>query len=371
MRADAPIPALDPTPSPGPPALFHALWLLTFLLHLLFVNAVLGGALLGAVASWAGSAQRRTALFFAELNSWAISLAITFGIAPLLFLQVLHGRFFYTATILVAWGWLSMVAILTVAYYLNYAVKARLRAGRDAPVLYTLEALLLLAVAAIQVAVHLLTVQPGRWGEVSRQAWSALSDPSFVPRALHFVLAAVSMAGVLLARQMAKRSSAGEDADLLRPAASFGVKAALLATLLQLVDGFWLLLSLPQGVLKGLMRGGAGTMVPLTLGVVAGLALLVLLSQVRDPFADAKKVRHALELLLGAVILMTVTRHQVRGITLAFSGAQGEPAVAPQWGAFALFAGSLVLCAGLTAFAVVRSVKDRPGPGSGPGNEAA
>jgi len=363
VGADAPIPALDPIPIPGPPALLHALWLLTFLLHLLCVNAVLGGSLLGAVASWAGGAQKKTALFFAELNSWAISLAITFGIAPLLFLQVLHGRFFYTATILVAWGWLSMVAFLTVAYYLNYAVKARLRSGGDAPVLYTLEALLLLAVAAIQVAVHLLTVQPGRWAEVSRHAWSALTDPSFLPRLLHFVLAAVSMAGLLLARQMVKKGAAGEDVEPLRPLASFGVRAALFATFLQLVDGCWLLLALPQDVLRGLMRGGAATMVPLTLSILAGLGLLVLLSQVRDPFAEGKKVRHALELLLGAVILMTVTRHQVRGIYLALAGAQGEPAVSPQWGAFAFFAGCLVLCAGLTIFAVVRSVKDRPGPG--------
>ena len=44
-----------------------------------------------------------------EVNSWAISFAITFGIAPLLFIQVLFGRFFYTATVLVAWAWLGML----------------------------------------------------------------------------------------------------------------------------------------------------------------------------------------------------------------------------------------------------------------------
>ena len=113
------------------------------------------------------------------------------------------------------------------------------------------------------------------------------------------------------------------------------------------------------------MRGGAATMVPLTLSILAGLGLLVLLAQVRDPLADGKKVRHALELLLGAVILMTVTRHQVRGLYLALAGGAGEPAVSPQWGAFALFLGSLVLCVGLAVYAVVRSLRDRPVDGEG------
>lgn len=362
-QSDAPIPALDPAPLPGPPWLFHVLWVVTFLLHLLFVNAVLGGALLGAAASWAGEKQRRTASFFAELNSWAISLAITFGIAPLLFMQVLYGRFFYTATVLVAWGWLSMLGLLTVAYYLNYVVKARLRAGGSAPVLYTVEALLFVAIAAIQVAVNLLHMQPGRWAEVSRQAWGVLSDPAFLPRTLHFVLAAVSVAGLVLARWMLRRAAAGEPAEALRSPAAFGVKAALWATVLQVVDGFWLLLALPQPVMKGLMRGGAATMVPLTLSILAGLGLLVVLSQVRDPLEDGKKVRHALEMVLGAVILMVVTRHQVRSLYLAVAGPQPQPAVATQWGAFALFLACFLLCLGLSAWAVVRAMKDRPGPG--------
>ncbi len=48
------IPALDPAPLPGPPWLFHVLWVLTFLIHLLFVNTVLGGSLLAALAGLAG-----------------------------------------------------------------------------------------------------------------------------------------------------------------------------------------------------------------------------------------------------------------------------------------------------------------------------
>ncbi len=46
-----------------------------------------------------------------------VALGINFGIVPLLFLQVGYFSFFYAATILTAWFWLSIVAILIPAYY--------------------------------------------------------------------------------------------------------------------------------------------------------------------------------------------------------------------------------------------------------------
>ncbi len=353
------VPALDPAPIPGPAWLFHVLWVAMFVIHLLFVNTVLGGTLLAAAASFAGKRLRPAAVLFVEMNSWTISLAITFGIAPLLFLQVLYGRFFYSATILVARGWLGMLVLLTVAYYLNYAVKARLRGGGDAPALLAVEALLFLAIAAIQVAVHLLSVQPGLWDAASRSGFAILFDPSFAPRFLHFVLAAVSLAGALAMRQGIRAAEAGRDrtaADLL---ARFGQKAALLATFLQLVDGLWLLLSLPRPVLLGFMKGGGKTMGPLTLAILLGLGLLVLLAQLSDPLSAPKKTRHVTELILGAILLMVVTRHQVRGLYLAASGVTGLPVEAPQWGMFLAFLGTFVLCAALAVYACVRAWKDR------------
>lgn len=354
------IPALDPAPIPGPPWLFHGLWVLTFLLHLLFMNAVLGGTLLAAAAQFAGKKFRPVAVLFSDLNSWTISLAVTFGIAPLLFMQVLYGRFFYTATVLVAWGWFGMLVLLTLAYYLNYIVKARFRAGADAPVLLSIEALIFLAIAGIQVAVHLLQVQPGKWDAASRDAWFILSDPTYLPRFLHFVLAGVSLAGALALRQGIKKAESGGDRVEADAMATLGIRAALAATVLQMADGIWLMMSLPGPVLLGLMRGGAATLVPLTLSILLGLGLLVLLAQISGPLGQAKKARHVSELILGAILLMTVTRHQVRGLYLSVSGATGQPVVSPQWGIFFIFVLALVLCLGLLVFAGLKALKDRP-----------
>ena len=357
------IPALDPAPLPGPQWLFHVLWVVTFLIHLTFVNTVLGGSLLAALAGFTRSGRREIQTTFVEINSWAISLAITFGIAPLLFMQVLFGRFFYTATILVAWAWLGMLVVLTVAYYLNYVAKFRLRAGKGAAGVLVVEALGFLVIAAIQVTVNLLHLQPARWEQVAANSMAALSDPTFVPRFLHFVLAAVAMAGALLAWVAVRRAGNGGEPAALGGMARFGVRAALIATLLQLVDGFWLLLALPEGVLRALMRGGPVTMVPLGLGILAGVLLLLVLAQISDPLAQPAKVRRVAELIIGAMVFMVLTRHQLRDIYLAPSRGDEHVAVAPQWGVLAMFLVVFVVCVGLTIYAVVRAVKDRPGPG--------
>lgn len=360
-----PIPAPSPLPVPGPPGLFHVLWIATFLVHMLFVNLVLGGSTLGTLALFVGPAGRREriAAFFTEVNGWAVSLAITFGVAPLLFLQVLYGRFFYTATVLVAWGWLGMLVLLTAGYYLTYIAKYRFRAGKGALLPLAASAVLFLCVAATQVTVHLLTVSPGRWSGVAASAWSAIGDRTFLPRFLHFVFAAVSTAGLLLAWKSVRRPPAEGERAAASADAMFGIRATLVATVVQLLDGFWLLGFLPTPVLKSFMKGGAATLVPLTIGIAAGLGLLVALAGVTDPFAQRSRVRHGLELLLGAILLMLVTRHQVRDLYLAAARAGERTEVVPQWGAFGVFLACFVVCLGLTVWIVVKAVRDRPGPG--------
>ena len=365
MPAEMPLPALDPMPVPGPPWLFHALWLVTFAVHVVGVNVVLGASILGTLASFDRDRAfgRPVARLLAEINTWAISLTITFGIAPLLFLQVLYGRLFYSATVILAPAWLGLLLLLMAAYYLTYSAKHRLRAGKRAALPFALSALLFLAVAAIQVVVHLLSVQPARWEAALANPWTALADRAVLPRFLHFTLAGVTLGGILLAWLAVRRPPAEHGRAEASARASFGVKVALLATVLQLVVGLWLTISVPREVLLGMMRGGAATMAPFTIGIAAGFGLLVFLARVRDPFADRSSVRHALELFGLAMLPMLVTRHQLRELYVAAAGASERPATAAQWGVFALFLASFLLCAALCVLALVRSAKDRPGPG--------
>jgi hypothetical protein len=358
VRADL-IPALDPSPVPGPPALLVVLWIATFFLHLLCVNAALGGAIFAALlpASLSGAPRRAVTLFFAEINSWALSLAITFAIAPLLFLQILYGRFFYTASVLIAPVWLGLLVFLTLGYYLNWIAKFRLKAGKDATGLLAASALLYLAIAAIQTSVHLISVQPSLWSVFLARPALVLRDPTFLPRFLHFVIAAVTMAAVLPA---AFPKALGETAPV---AARFGLFVALVLTGGQFAVGLWLLGVLPTAVIKGLMTGGLAKMAPLGLGIFIGLALLGLLVKAVGAPGNVRLARVVLGHFAAAALFMIVTRHQVRDLYLAAARANERLVVAPQWDVLALFFVVFVLCAGLSVWALVRAATDRPGPG--------
>lgn len=355
------IPQVDPAPLPGPPWVFHTLWLVTFFLHVLAVNTVLGGSLLAVGAGGAGAGRLSLRRLLVGMNSWAISGAITLGIAPLLFMQVLLGRFFYSATILWAWPWFSLLGLLTVGYYLNYLAKRALAAGREPTGLLAIEAACFVGVALLQVTVHLLHMQPGRWEAVAASGWAALADPTFVPRLLHFLLAAVGVTALVVALWAARWSR--EPEPVRKDIARFGVRVGLAAAVLQVLDGVWLLLAVPREVLRAFMRGGGATTVPLALGILLALGLVGVLAVARDPLGRPRLVRHALELAVAAVAVMVLTRHQLRDLYLAAARADEVMAVQPQWGVFALFLLTFLVCAGLTVWALWRAATDRPAPG--------
>jgi hypothetical protein len=353
------IPALDPAPIPGPPALLLVLWIVTFFLHLLAVNAAVGGSLfpLFLPPSMPGAARRAVARFFAEINSWALSLAITFAVAPLLFMQVLYGRFFYTASVLVAPAWLGLLLMLMLAYYLNWIAKFRLRAGKDASPALAISATLSLVIAAIQTSVHLASIQPLLWSALASHPSLVVGDATFVPRLMHFVLAAVSMAAVLPA------AFPGTLAEEAPGAARFGLFTALVLTGAQFAAGLWLLLALPRVVLSGLMTGGLARVAPLGLAVLTGVALLGLLVRAVGAPDNVRLARVVLVHFGAAALFMVVTRHQVRDLYLAGARATERLAVAPQWSVLVLFLAVFVLCAGLSVWALFRAATDRPGPG--------
>lgn len=122
------IPALDAAGLPGPPWLFHGLLVFTFFLHLIFMNLTLGGTIMAFVSHLRarGRVDDPSGVLAARLtavNTYAISLAITTGVAPLLFVQVLYQQYFYSGTILLGWIWFGMLVLLMIGYYAAYLHK--------------------------------------------------------------------------------------------------------------------------------------------------------------------------------------------------------------------------------------------------------
>lgn len=364
------IPAVDAAGLPGPVWLFHVLLVFTFFLHLVFMNLTLGGTLLAAIAHWrsGGRAEdHRGALSrrLMAINNYGISLTITTGIAPLLFIQLIYQQFFYSATILLAPVWFAMLVLLTVGYYAAYLYKFRGAPARGAGggLWLAVSAAMFLLIAMIHVAVHLVHAQPERWAELAEGSWNVLADPTYWPRLLHFVLAGIAFAALVCAWWAVRRARQGVDVETNTSIARWTWKWALWTTALQVVDGFVLLALLPRPVLSGVMTGGPATLAPLAVSILVGIGLLMMLANSANPVEKPDLVTGTLAAMTLAIAVMSITRHQVRSLYLAPSSSGFEFTVAPQWGNFALFA--ILLVAGLATVAfMVRRVLASPASGA-------
>ncbi len=338
------IPLADPLPQPAPPALLWALLQLTFLLHLVAMNVVLGGTLLALhwrFSRRAEGAPQRAALlaFFAKALPVAVAATVTLGVAPLLFVQVLYGRLFFTSSILMAWFWLAIVPLVILAYYGAYLLAFRGEALGRARGVAGLVMLLFAVVAFLQVSNATRSIRPDTFVDAYRASGRGLTlnlgDPTLWPRYLHVLLGAVAVAALGAALYGVLRRARDPqlgDWAIRRGTTVFGV-----ATAANVFVGMLFLLALPRTVLIRLVGGDAWAMTLLALGILlsiaaAGLALLALGAK------DAVRATWAqLWLLAATLVVMVLLRDQVRLIALRDAGFEHPGRVATQWGPLVVF----------------------------------
>lgn len=222
MFSTPPLPRPEPIPLPAPAWLLQALLLLTFVLHLLPMAVALGGSALAVIAeligrrrpAYAGLANQITGLL-----PLAMPMAITMGVAPLLFVQLLYGTFFYPSTVIIGWPWLSVVALILLAYTGMYA--AAWTGRRLLPWRVWIMAgvaLMIGAVAYIFTREMTLMLEPGTWMRLYAADPAGLSLPPGglepLPRFLHALAAAFALAGGALALYgAAQGAGAGPQAE--------------------------------------------------------------------------------------------------------------------------------------------------------------
>lgn len=96
-----------------------ALYIATLALHAAFIGYVVAGTGFALVRK-----DDPIAALVRDRLPFMLGCGITAGVAPLLFLQLLHQRRFYTANLLLGPRWMAVVPALVVGFYALYAVKA-------------------------------------------------------------------------------------------------------------------------------------------------------------------------------------------------------------------------------------------------------
>ena len=309
-----------PLPLPAPFWLLEALLLISFALHILFVNLMLGGSLAVVLTEVLGLRNRdwdRISRAIAATITVNKSLAVVLGVAPLLTISVLYTLPFYSANVLTGHVWILIVPLVTGAFLLGYAHKyswEQLAHLKGVHLSLALGAAgLFLFVPLIFLANINLMLYPEHWRGIA-SFWEALTLANVLPRYFHFLAASAALVGLFLARYFDREHYfAGLGLEGMTRSqvvgAFYGV--AFIATGAQLVFGPVLFFTLPAHTIS--------TTLVLLLGLVvlplAGIALWWLWQEVR---ADQPGHRFGWLVAVLSVIVafMVYARHEVRETAL-------------------------------------------------------
>ncbi len=342
---------LIPTPDaiPAPAWFFILLEQILFLLHIIVINAVLGGALLILFRRLFGKdGQQAYALQQPLIKKLPvlIALGINFGVPPLLFLQVVFGHLFYSSSVLMATYWILIIPLLILAYYGLYIHAGKfLNSPRFSKISLAVASLILLYIAFMLVNNNAMMEQPEAWTAYFGSRGGNLliwSDPAFLPRYLHFIAASVAVGGLFFS-VVYRYSKRLEDKGKM---IGNGLRVFAIATAFQVVIGFWYLLAIPQDFMLQFMGNNLLATIVLMLGILTGIGALV--------FGFLGRFNATLIHVLVTLVLMVITRYNLRMMYLSDDLQLSRLQLSPQYGVMILFLAILVV--GLIAIAYMLKV---------------
>lgn len=326
---------------PGPYWLFTVLHWLTFALHLTAMNVLFGGLLVFLLARTSGL---RTQLFESEVRLFPTVMAatITLGVAPLLFVQVIYGRFFYSATIVSAWNWYLIIPVLTVVYYLLYLVALSERLSHKSKlILLAISAAGFVYVSYTFTMISDLAEKPALWQGLYEASPGGMSvNPSFVEtifRWLHILAGALAVAGMSIMFIALYHPKAQVDRKLLR----FGGRMYMLGVIKAAILGLIYIFTLDVRIIEKFVTspGLHAIIGAAVLNVIAIYVVYRALGQERPHW----KIWTSAILVFAALFCMVIARHILRLVYLEGYFDPAQLAIRPQWSPFAMFLVTFVI----------------------------
>ena len=313
-----PAPRDIPLPSPLPEGVLVFFLVVSFLLHILFVNLMLGGSILTLWAEIKGTKNDKNKeydLLAKEIaNTITVnkSLAVVIGVAPLLTINTLYTIFFYSANALTGTLWISIVPLVTIAFLLLYFHKYSWEKYKDKKRFHIringAAVVLFLFVPLIFLTNINLMLFPGEWGSV-KGFFSAMMLANVIPRYLHFLCASLAVTGLFLFWYMKRKRFPFESKfkDFSRTEVlKKWYKLALGASLLQLGLGPLNFFTLPWHAMSW------GLAIIFIVGIVfALLAMFLLWRELKGPEEKLGKWFYPVAILLTITVLFMGTGRQV------------------------------------------------------------
>ena len=322
MDATTPIPKDVTLPLPVPPELLVVFHVVFFAMHILFVNLMLGGALLTFFFELRGRWRADYDALAHEIAKTITvnkSMAVVMGVGPLLFINLLYTSPFYGTTTLIGDAWIKIIPLVTVAFLLIYLHKyswERLHAHKGLHItMIGAACAILLCVPLIFLTTINLMLFPELWKQVRGFA-DALFLPNVLPRYLHFLLASLSVMGLFLVKWTQTRHFPAETlfqeltrAELRRQFYTL----ALAATALQFLAGPLVFFTLPPAGMN------VRTMLAVACGIACALPALWWMWQELDGGGSGagRRYWHIVGAISLTVMFMVIGRHLYRAEALS------------------------------------------------------
>ncbi len=333
----------DPFGVPFFPWVFQLLMVLTFALHIISVNLAVGGIAVSVYEHFKGGEyNRKLSQMLAKVATISLSSAIVLGVAPLLFVQVIYDPFWYVSNSLSAWWAIAFLLFITLGFLAHYVFYLKRHKNPAGYGLFGLSGLVfVLAAGVVMSALSVQALVPGAWLDWYSANGSLVTTGTTLykfelGRFLHFIVPSFINIGIfMMLYAWYFRPRADIDGAWLDWVGRAGVKVAKIATMIEIVIGFWWLVMIPADL--GFLHNHW-----LWLGSLLGLLLMVgLMKAEKDPERFA--VPMAL-LSFIAVFGMSAAREVLRMVYVgAFKYSIYDYPVNVDWGSTALFLGTFVM----------------------------
>lgn len=312
---------------------FHILLVVAWVVHILFINVLLGASL-GSVYFNNRGAREKNPVF--DRVGYLLTTPVTisenmgalWGVAPLLLISVMFTPLFYAASIMNSPQWLHIIYGNVAAFLLSYLYKFTWHKLENRKSLHLVIGSASVALFFTLPLVFMSTVQlyltPTTW-TYETHFWDALFRPDTFFRLVHFYLASFAVTGVfmMLYGYFKRRSADETDRQAGEVLVNTGKSWFAVPTVLNFFAGPLVLFHFPSYGLENFFNAGWHWLI--VLAVVLALAALYL--TLKDFFnADISKgkVWTIAGLLLVTVLAMATLRHGMRMSLLDEAMAQSK-----------------------------------------------
>lgn len=313
------------------------LHIITLTAHFIAMNFLLVGVIAVLFGKFTDRWNHPTVKRIINLLPTAMAFTISFGVAPLLFTQLVYHKQVYSAAIVGAWFWLIVLIAALVLYYLLYLASSKLVRSNKIGLILSVVLALLGYISLVFSNVFSLAEVPALMHSLyaaDQSGWSLNPEiGSLMIRWLHMLFGAITVGGFIV-------GVVGRDNEEGYQAGKFFFFFGMIAAMLL---GFVYLMTFAEHI-KEFMRSSA----------VMWLTASILLSLGSLYFYFKRKFLPAGVALFISLVGMVVIRHEVRLIRLREVFDPASLPVKAEWGAIGIFLACFLLMIGLLWFMISR-----------------